>query len=649
MKAFLAVLRRELAERWLIPAAAVLLGLVSLAAPLLPIEGYRGPDLRAGTALALALIVSYLLALVLGSSVIARDLGERRLGFYFARPLPGWAIWAGKLASAFVLALGSGLLVVLPSLLLGDRPDPAGLSGSLSFAANAGLWAGSVSLLVLLANAAAVMVRSRSPWLLLDLVAATVLTAALWVESSRLAAAGATGVVMLVQIVVLAVLLAALAAASAIQVLRARTDLRRGHRLLSLTLWGLLGLAALAVSGYGRWVLAASPEDLDGFGFVMPAPAGTWVAILGRAERRAGFEPLFLLETRSGRYFRLAGFWAYRFWSGPVFSGDGRSAVWLEPENRRGLPLAVWRLDLARPGARPVALPIVFDEVSPRGLALSRDGRRLAAIQHGRILLMDLATGRTLASVPAPSGEDLWQDRLLFLDSGALRFFGTRPIDDREDERALRVIDVDPGTGKVLRNFTLPAPGERASDLSPDGNRVLLHTRDLTLTPSKVRVVDLTTGESSPPISVPGVTGSAVLFGRDRMIILERGGGKAILRLLDLRGIRGIRGIREITEVRRFEIPTDRLRLGGRPAPGLLVVTIVPPGSRNDWASRRSLLLDLDRGTVRPLISGMASAASPDLPPGSPGTRLFFQNRGELVELDPATGRRRVILRASER
>lgn len=639
MKAFVAILRRELAERWLIPVAAALLGLVPLAAPLLPIEGYRGPDLRGGTALALALIASYLLSLVLGSSVLARDLGERRLGFYFSRPLPGWAIWAGKLGAALILALGSGLLIMLPSLLLGDRPDAGGLSWPAGFAGNAALWAASVCLLVLLANAAAVLFRSRSPWLLFDLAAAAVLAAWLWVEMSRLQAAGAQGVLMQVQIAMLAVLLAALAAASAVQVLRARTDLRRGHRLLSLTLWGILGLATLAVAGYGRWVLAAVPEDLTTFRFVLPAPAGTWVALSGPTGGRGDFEPLFLFDTRSGRSFRISTvWWGYEIWGGPVFSEDGRRAVWLESE-RRLLPMSVRRLDLDRPGARPAPVPITFGESSPQAFALSHDGRRLAAIHKERILVMDVQTGRALASVPVPSGRDLWPDRLRFLPSGTLRFYGIRLAGEEDENGELRVIDVDPDGGKVTRSLALPAPDEWAGELSRDGSRLLLHTRDLSLAATHVRVLDLATGESSPPIALQRVTGRADLLGNDRVLISERAGVRMLLRLLDTQG----------TELRRFEIPAERLRISGRPSPGLLVVSILPPGKPNDWRSRRSLLLDLDRGTWKPLADGLVPVAWVGPPPGSLGTRLFFDNRGGLFELDPATGHRRVILHPEER
>ena len=86
--------------------------------------------MRSGVALGLALIVSLVLAMALGGSVIARDLGERRLGFYFARPISGGAIWAGKLAAAAVLAVGAGVLVLLPASLFSGLPDPTGYWGS---------------------------------------------------------------------------------------------------------------------------------------------------------------------------------------------------------------------------------------------------------------------------------------------------------------------------------------------------------------------------------------------------------------------------------------------------------------------------------------------------------------------------------------
>ena len=103
MSGFRAVLVREVAERWLLLAGAALVGMFPLLVPFLP--GFQGhpSDLRAGTAVALCFIVAALLAVVLGASVIAGEQSAGRLGFYFARPVAGWAVWAGKLAGAAVL------------------------------------------------------------------------------------------------------------------------------------------------------------------------------------------------------------------------------------------------------------------------------------------------------------------------------------------------------------------------------------------------------------------------------------------------------------------------------------------------------------------------------------------------------------------
>jgi hypothetical protein len=620
-------------ERRLVAAAAVLLGLVPLAAPLLPL-GYRGPDLRAGTALALALILSYLLAAVLGGSVIARDLGERRLGFYFSRPLSGWAIWGGKLLAALLLALGSGLLVLLPSVLLGDRLDPGGswgqgLAWGSSLVLNAVLWAGSVAALLLLANAAAVMVRSRSPWLLLDLAAALVLGALVWVLVVELLLAGAFGALVRGQLALLAALVVALGTASAVQVLRARTDLRLGHRLLSLTLWSSLGLAVLGIGIYGRWVLAASPEDLESIPRVLPAPAGDWLALSGRAAGRAGFEPTFLLNVSSGRYFRIRG--AFGLWGGLAFSRDGRRVVWLEPGGRRVFPLTLSRLDLDRPGARPVQAPISFSDWMPGALALSGDGRRLAVIHKDRILVSDLGTGRLLVSHPMP-GEPLWNlDRLRFLGSGALRFYGSRQTGNQTE---LRILDLDPGSGRVLRSLRLPFPDGWVQGLSADGQRILVETRRTSPTSPEFQVLDLSTGELSALVRLPGILGNARFLPDGRLLVATRGGGRVSLRLLDGKG----------TELRRFELPGDHVDLGGQPVPGWLAVAVTPEHSSRKRGRWRVLLLDLEHGARRPLGERMVPVGSPDLPPGSLGTELFLRGDGGLVRIDPKTGRTSVIL-----
>ena len=75
------------------------------------------------------------------------------------------------------------------------------------------------------------------------------------------------------------------------------------------------------------------------------------------------------------------------------------------------------------------------------------------------------------------------------------------------------------------------------------------------------------------------------------------------------------------------------------------MATAPPAYSGKGWERWRSELVDLERGTRRPLGEGLLPAGWPSLPMGSIGTKLFLQEKGGLVLIDPATGSRRVILR----
>ena len=631
MKAFAAVLRRELAERWLLALAAFLLGLVPLAVPFLPLGISQAPDARSSTAIALAVIVSYVLALVLGSTVLARDLSERRLGFYFSRPLPGWAIWAGKLAGAALLAFGSGVLVLLPSILAGDRPDLSGSwgIGRLGFS----VWAATVLALLLAANALSTMVRSRSPWLLLDLLAGTVLTGIVGIATGNLLAAWALGALAIAQIGLLVAAVLSFSAASAVQVTRARTDPRRGHRLLSLTLWALLALSALAYGAYARWVLAASPEDLVEIAGVIPAPAGDWIVVGGSTGKlRGGLEPVFLMDTASGRSFRLRE--GPAIWGGLAFSRDGRHAAWVQMAGRDALPVTIHRLELGRPEAEPVATPIGFSEHIPHSLVLSPDGRRMACLAGDRIVAQEMGNGRLLLSTPVLPGEFWSPDRLRFLDPRTLRFYGTRL---QGGQTELRIVDFDLGTGRAVRELQVPRYEHALRAVSPDGQRVLLRSR--TLTRDDLAVLDLRTGGTPAGIRIEGGLSDHSFLPDGRVVIARRsspapgGQGRIDLRLLDDRG----------AELKRFTLPGHRFRLGGLPAPGLLAVVTTRDPSEKTW---RSALLDLESGALRPIGEGLFPQGWPSLPPGSIGTRLFVQKHGGLVQIDPGTGRWRTILRA---
>src|SRR6185369_7437791 len=403
VRVFGAVLFREVAERWLLLVGAEAVGFFPLLVPFLPgVQSGFSAEFRAGVALALCFTVAAVLAVTLGASVLAGELAEGRLGFYFSRPIAGWAVWAGKLAGVAVLSIGSALLVLLPTLVV-DRRLELGMPWWMDTPWTrhvppfVGILAAGCVLLLLFSHLVSSMVRSRSPWLLLDLGAALAAAALFWSIRQTLWREGAIdaffwglgGLVLLVTV--------AAAVASAVQVTRGRTDARRAHRLLSLTFWSGVGIATAAFAIFSHWVVDVSPSDLRAFEAVLSPAASTWIGVRGPAVHRGAYFPAFLFDTATGRSLKISGSPIDRFWwLQPVFSSDGSAAAWLEG-GAGGYELKT--LDLTRPGARPAATAVAF-ESWPDRMALSPHGRLLAAVHDGVLTVDDLEARRMVTSVP---------------------------------------------------------------------------------------------------------------------------------------------------------------------------------------------------------------------------------------------------------
>jgi ABC-type transport system involved in multi-copper enzyme maturation permease subunit len=134
MRELLWITERELRERRLVLVGAFLIGLLTLATPLLPRLRSEKPLYLINTgATIMGVAISVAVAILAGASAIGRDLAERRLGFYFSKPLGSMSIWGGKMLGALLLAVVSGLLVVLPATLLGGGLIGGFSAGRISF------------------------------------------------------------------------------------------------------------------------------------------------------------------------------------------------------------------------------------------------------------------------------------------------------------------------------------------------------------------------------------------------------------------------------------------------------------------------------------------------------------------------------------
>ncbi len=645
MKGFVAVLERELFERRLLAVVALVLGLVPLVLPLAPgllPGGFSSEDLRSGLAIGITLALTTLLALGLGATIIAGDLAERRLGFYFARPLSGVAIWAGKIAAALVVVLGCGALALVPAALVGIDSSPFSLQAGLGWTGFLVLCCASLLGLILAAHAASLIVRSRSPWLLLDLVALGTVAGLYWSASRRLTMAGVGATVLWsrnplgdprdwIAAGCCLVAIVALALAGAFQVIRGRTDLRRGHRFLSQTLWGALLVAAFVLTGLSFWWIGGGPSDLKRLTDVAGAPTGSWVALVGSSSRITGLEQSFLYDLRSGRSVP-AGFGVVISERGPQvrFSADGRRAVWLAYDGAPyNSPLVVFRLDLDRPGAKPVRTTISYKGV-PRTLALSPDGRRLADYGYyaqDRVTVSDLDSGRLLAAAEIPSRAG--ESRMVFADADHLRLyepsFYTAPgfsTEEKEADPAILELDLTARTPRFATlGYMRGSRGFSALSLSPAGDRILLAGHE------GLRLADARTGEPVALLGDRRASGSFLAAGRIAVVGRVAGGRELKIFAPDGR-----------TELRRFPFPgAGAVVVADQPGENLLRVALWAPRSR--WEVR---LLDLASGGSRSL--GFRRLLSPWRDRHSaPGSALARADG--ILCFDPLSFRERVVLK----
>jgi hypothetical protein len=612
MTPVLALAAADLRQRRLLLAASALLGLFALAAPLLPALPAGQPgEVRAATALILLAVWTPLLALAAGATALAGEIADRRLGFYLARPLSTWKIWAGKMAAAVLLPLLAGALVVLPAALAG-APVAAMFEGVVGRrpALAPALVAAAVVVLVAFAHAAAIALRSRRAWLLLDLAALAV-GAAIVVEAvtvlrrafvPQAVTAGANALTVLAFV--------ALLTAGVLAVHRGRGDLAAAHRALSLVLWPGLLAGALGFLLFAGWVVVAPIDSLASPMVWTAQGRVSWVVVHGVAAHRFGYRPFFLFDAATGRSVRIGadGF------SWPAFAADGSRAVWLtEPEDRS--PEA-WSLDLARADARPRRTPIAFAGW-PQWLALSPHGERLALLQRDRLLVYGVADGRLLASVRlAPSGER----RLVFLDEDRLRL-----VEKPGQAERVSVSDLVIG-GRLEPRGRFGAPAGALWKVSPRGDRLLVRIESgVPSAPVAVRLYALPGGEilASPPP-------------RPRIVGFFLADGRAVLRENGKRE----QGLHTLTADGRQEwswrFPgTQLVNLGGQPEPDTLLVSAVA------GLDRTAYRLDLRTGRRVELGRDLLPVAHPET--AGPAARLFMTADGSVVEI-AADATRRVVL-----
>ena len=399
MKAFFALVAREISERKALLAAAAVASLLPLLAPLLPSTGSNPPeDIREAVMWVMVFGLVPLFAILLGSSFVGRDLAEGRLGFFFAQPISGPTIWFGKLAAIAGLLWVSQVIIMLPTVLLAPEPlqliapkGPLGPYDPLWFTVLP-LWLGPIGV-TLLAHAVGTIWRSRSLWVILDLIALLAVIGGAWLLFRPFFFHYTAGVAVRGYLWLVSILLAALALGGALQMVAGRVDPRRGHRALSVTVWSIVLVGVFGLGGWTWWIRSADLEDLSASRMVALG-GGDWIAVVGPSPGRVDYEPRFIVNTADGRWLRAD---SRSLWDmgDMVIARDQSRAVWLSPIAFGSSKLMVADLDNPRPSGHESG----FDfNVLVRDLALSDDGDRVVVIQDRTVMAFDLDRRTQLAA-----------------------------------------------------------------------------------------------------------------------------------------------------------------------------------------------------------------------------------------------------------
>lgn len=581
--------------------------LICIALAAVPFLAAALPGARADRTGVIAAVSGFLsLALALGSSVafgastVARDLVERRLSFYFSKPVPPAAIWIGKAAAALIASFTCFAIIAAPAALVAGSAWPN--LWTMRSSQLLGIVVGGVIVLFFVSHLLATMIRSRSPLIAVDFVLLLLFvgTALLVMRPLLLGAAVTLGGAVGSAIAFGMLIAAALAPIG--QLARGRTDIRRSHAALSRYLWPPLFAALVLVAGYVWWVVSAGPEDVASVLYLDQAPRGERVFAFGSTRGRGDYHAAFTVDGQ-GNWKRLPA----APWSRVAFSRDGKTMAWLEAADFIPKVEVQIRTDRGPTNIRTRS----FAE-----MVLSDDGSRIAVADGRLVSVYELASGRLLAAAAGFDGARghtmffVTNDLLRVLESN---YRGAAPVKIFELDIARKKLAV---TGQI--NLTHGDSGIA----SPDGSRLLLR--------KSRRVIDGRTAATLAELPPSEKSATAVLDD-GRVIEIVLGEKDALLRVIGGAEVR---------------LPAGIAMVAGQLADGtLIVIGSKGPGWSATGSERMVFLVDVNRGAVVRTIPNVKAAqshwwaADPRLVRFEGPRMAGVDAAGKLVWWDAKTGR----------
>ena len=486
----LAIARRDLADRTSVFIAAAVLAVVPFVLTVVPgMSSFNYMDVITTTGGLLSVGFTLGLALVIGVTMIGRDLSEKRMSFYFSKPISAPSIWFGKLLAAVIsLALCFAVLFV-PSYLAGSTSWHR--SWNVELGAGFAV-VGVVALtLLLLGHVFGTMFRSKSALVALDVVLMVLAGMAIAAIIRPLLEGFAGDLTTAVIYVLGGALLLILVLCGAWQLEKGRADRRQNHIALSTFIWIATSIVLATGGAFTAWVVHVSPKDLNGYDITQP-DNGSWSFLFGPTKHRMDYHALFAYDLGTGEAMRIPG---VRSWFSSGFSRDGRTVAYLKlPDFRAGQGELF--LQPLQKDAKPVDTQITMSRGSV--FAFSDDGARLGVVDtDGIATIYEIASKKALVSAKVPEAMRSAK-RLFFVRPDLLRVYIQSPQygSVKPVEQTLDVYELDARTRALAHTGSYRAVAEHLGlTVSSDGARALVVERGELDKTTKASVIDARTGQ----------------------------------------------------------------------------------------------------------------------------------------------------------
>ena len=511
MSATLTIARREIAEKKFVFAAALAFAVLPFILAAIP-GTHMGLVGTLITSTIFAAAFAGGLAVILGSSFVARDISDGRMSFYFSRPVSAAAIWFGKLTGALLLVVLSFFIIFGPGLILSAarrglwrQAFPADSGAALAVILIACL------VLLLLAHVLSTFVRSRSPWIALDFAIAVAVAVAIFAMVRPLFLGQATLLTGRLLAALGIAIVASVIAAGAFQLADGRTDRVRSHLALSRFLWLAVGLAVVIAGAYVWWVVSATPRDLLNVYAHEQSASGGAAILVGQAQNRADYHAGFLIDPATGAFERLHP----TDWYSADFVAGGTKLLEIVRSTRSG-SADVFLRD-ARPDAPRFDPRITVAARWDSKVAVSDDARQMAVIDGGSLSIYDIASRQSLGTVQIP--KDLGRVHAMFFPAKSVARLYLIPQQGacagcvpQDKPRTISILEFDANSRQLAHTGATQATGRYARlGVSADGTTMAVRTNEA------LSFHDARTGATlASPVVGPGERlGYATTFLRD--------------------------------------------------------------------------------------------------------------------------------------